>query len=149
MTTPHDVPASKFIERLSKYLKENVEEVHPPAWASAAKTGVQSEKPPQNPNWWYVRAASVLRKVYIHGPIGLERLRADYGGNKGFRVKPEHAAKAGGSSIRKTLQQLEAAGLVQTVTTKGRRMSPKGRKLLQEVAEDLHAIAPHYVRQRE
>jgi small subunit ribosomal protein S19e len=138
LTTPHDVPASKFIERLAKYLKENVEEVHPPAWASAAKTGVQSEKPPQNPNWWYVRGASVLRKVYIHGPIGLERLRADYGGNKGFRVKPEHAAKAGGSSIRKVLQQLEAAGLVQTVTPQGRRMSPKGRKLLQEVAEDLH-----------
>jgi small subunit ribosomal protein S19e len=138
LTTPHDVPASKFIERLSKYLKENVEEVYPPAWASAAKTGVQSEKPPQNPNWWYVRGASVLRKVYIHGPIGLERLRADYGGNKGFRVKPEHATKAGGSSIRKVLQQLEAAGLVQTATTQGRRMSPKGRKLLQEVAEDLH-----------
>lgn len=115
-----------------------MEEVHPPAWASAAKTGVQSEKPPQNPNWWYVRGASVLRKVYIHGPIGLERLRADYGGNKGFRVKPEHAAKAGGSSIRKVLQQLEAAGLVQTASTQGRRMSPKGRKLLQEVAEDLH-----------
>ena len=138
MTTPHDVPASKFIDRLAKYLKENVEEVHPPAWASAAKTGVQSEKPPQNPNWWYVRGASVLRKVYIHGPIGLERLRADYGSVKGFRTKPEHAAKAGGSSIRKVLQQLEAAGLVQTATPQGRRMSPKGRKLLQEVAEDLH-----------
>jgi small subunit ribosomal protein S19e len=138
LTTPHDVPASKFIEKLAKYLKENVEEVQPPTWASAAKTGIHTEKPPQNPNWWYTRGASVLRKVYIHGPIGLEKLRADYGGRKGFRVTPEHAAKAGGSSIRKVLQQLEAAGLIQTVRPQGRKMSPKGRKILQEVAEDLH-----------
>ena len=29
MTTPYDVPAPKFIEKLAKYLKENVDEVHP------------------------------------------------------------------------------------------------------------------------
>jgi len=138
LTTPHDVPASKFIEKLAKYLKENVEEVQPPTWANAAKTGIHTEKPPQNPNWWYIRGASVLRKVYVHGPVGLEKLRADYGGRKGFRVTPEHAAKAGGSNIRKVLQQLEAAGLIQTVRPQGRKMSPKGRKILQEVAEDLH-----------
>ena len=45
--------------------------------------------------------------------------------------------KAGGSNIRKVLQQLEAAGLVQTARPQGRKMTPKGRKLLQEVAEDL------------
>ena len=138
MTTPYDVPASKFIEKLAKYLRENVDEVQPPAWASVAKTGAHVEKQPQNPNWWYIRGASVLRKVYINGPIGIEKLRADYGGRKDFGVKPEHAVKAGGSSVRKILQQLEMAGLIQTVRSQGRIMAPKGRKLLQEVAEDLH-----------
>jgi len=137
LTTPHDVPASEFIEKLAKYLKENVEEVQPPEWASSAKTGIHVEKPPQNPNWWYTRGASVLRKVYINGPIGLEKLRADYGGRKGFRVTPEHAAKASGGNIRKVLQQLETAGLIQTVKPQGRKMSSKGRKLLQEIAGDL------------
>ena len=137
MTTPYDVPASKFIEKLAKYLRENVDEVQPPAWASVAKTGAHVEKQPQNPNWWYIRGASVLRKVYINGPIGIEKLRADYGGRKDFGVKPEHAVKAGGSSVRKILQQLEVAGLIQTVRSQGRIMAPKGRKLLQEVAEDL------------
>ena len=117
MTTPYDVPASKFIDRLAKYLKENIDEVQPPSWASVAKTGMHVEKQPQNPNWWYVRSASVLRKVYVHGPIGLEKLRADYGGRKNFGVKRSHAIKAGGNNIRKVLQQLEAAGLVQTVKT--------------------------------
>ncbi len=137
LTTPYDVPASQFIEKLAKYLRENVDEVQPPAWASMAKTGTHVEKQPQNPNWWYTRSASILRKVYVHGPLGIEKLRADYGGRKDFGTKPEHAVKAGGSNIRKSLQQLEAAGLIQKASPRGRTMAPKGRKLLQEVAEDL------------
>jgi small subunit ribosomal protein S19e len=137
LTTPHDVPASQFIDQLAKYLRENVDEVQPPTWAPFVKTGTHVEKQPQNPNWWYTRSASLLRKVYVHGPIGLERLRADYGGRKNNGVKKAHATKAGGSSIRKALQQLEAAGLIQTVKPSGRKMTPKGRKLMQEVAGDL------------
>jgi small subunit ribosomal protein S19e len=137
LITPYDVPVSQFIEKLAKYLRENIDEVQPPAWASMTKTGTHVEKQPQDSNWWYTRSASILRKVYVHGPIGLERLRADYGGRKDFGVKPEHAVKAGGSNIRKILQQLEAAGLVHAEGSQGRKMSPKGRKLLQEVAEDL------------
>ncbi len=137
MTTPHDVPASKFIDRLSRYIRENVDEVQPPAWATFVKTGTHVEKQPQNPNWWYTRSASILRKIYIHGPIGLENLRSDYGGRKNNGVKKNHVTKAGGSIIRKILQQLESAGLIQTVRPKGRIMTPKGRKLMQEVAGDL------------
>ena len=138
MTSPHDVPAQPFIEKLAKYLKENVDQVQPPAWAAVAKTGSHVEKQPQNPDWWYTRNASILRKIYAHEPIGIEKLRSDYGGRKGFTVKPNHASKSGGSNIRKSLQQLEAAELIQTVTPQGRKMTPKGRKLLQEVASDLH-----------
>jgi small subunit ribosomal protein S19e len=137
LTTPHDVPASKFIDKLAKYLKENIDEVQPLPWASLAKTGSHVEKQPQNPDWWYTRSASILRKVYVHGPIGIEKLRADYGGRKNYGVKPEHAVKAGGSNIRKILQQLETAGLIQTASPHGRKMAPKGRKLLQEVAQDV------------
>ena len=138
LTTPYDVPAQKLIPKVAKYLKENIDQVHPPTWASVAKTGSHVEKQPQNPDWWYTRSASILRKIYAHEPVGLEKLRADYGGRKGFSVKPNHASKSGGSNIRKILQQLEQAGLVQTVKPQGRKMTPKGRKLLKEVAEDLH-----------
>ena len=138
MITPYDVPVTQFIEKLAKYLKENIEEIQPPSWASFAKTGTHVEKQPQDPDWWYTRNASILRKVYVHGPIGLEKLRAQYGGRKDYGVKPEHAVKAIGNIIRKALQQLESAGLVQIVALKGRSMSPKGRKLVKEIAEDLH-----------
>lgn len=73
----------------------------------------------------------------MHGPIGIEKLRAEYGGGKNYTVRPTHAAKSGGSAVRKALQQLEAAKLVETAKPHGRRMTKEGRKLLQELAEDL------------
>jgi small subunit ribosomal protein S19e len=137
LTTPNDVPAFKLIKKLAKYLKENVNAVSPPAWANMAKTGTHVEKQPQDPDWWYVRSASLLRKIYIHGPIGIEKLRADYGGRKNYGVKPEHAAKAGGSSVRKALQQLETAGYIETFKPRGRRLTREGRKVLHELAEEV------------
>jgi small subunit ribosomal protein S19e len=126
-----------LIRKLAKYLKENTDVVTPPAWASVAKTGTHVEKQPQDPDWWYTRSASLLRKIYVHGPVGIEKLRADYGGKKNYGVKPSHATKAGGSNLRKALQQLEAAGYIQTLKPQGRKLTSKGRKLLQEVTEEL------------
>lgn len=137
MITPYDVPASNLIEKVAKYLKENVDEMNPPPWASIVKTGAHVQRQPQNPDWWYVRCASLLRKIYVHGPIGVEKLRAEYGGRKDYGVRPEHAAKASGAIIRKALQQLEAAGLTETFKGRGRRVTREGRKLLRELAEEL------------
>jgi len=137
LITPNDVPASKLIERLAKHMKQNIDQLTPPSWANIVKTGVHVEKQPQNPDWWYIRCASLLRKIYVHGPIGLEKLRADYGGGKGFTVTPYHVAKAGGAILRKALQQLEAAGFVETFETSGRKVTKKGRKLLEELAEEV------------
>jgi len=137
LLTPHDVPASKLIEKLATHLKENVDEVTPPMWASVVKTGAHVQRPPENPDWWYIRCASLLRKIYVHGPVGIERLKAEYGGRKGYGVRPEHAVKAGGAIIRKALQQLEAAGLVETLKPRGRRVTKEGRKLLETLIGEL------------
>jgi len=142
MPTPYDVPADLLIERLAKYLKREVEEVRPPEWAIFVKTGSHAQRPPQDPDWWYVRCASLLRKLYLHGPIGVERLRSMYGGRKDRGHRPEHHRKAGGSIIRKALQQLEAAGLVQKVMNAkghviGRALTPKGRSLLDRIATEV------------
>ena len=136
MITPNDVPASRLIQKVATYLKENVDQVTPPTWASVAKTGTHVEKQPQNSDWWYTRCASVFRKAYVHGPIGIQKLRAEYGGNKGVGQTPEHSAKAGGTVIRKALQQLEAAGFVQKAP-RGRKVTREGKKLLQELSEEV------------
>ncbi|MBS7647659.1 MAG: 30S ribosomal protein S19e [Candidatus Bathyarchaeia archaeon] len=137
MPTPHDVPAQEFIQKLAYYIKGNIDEVKPPPWANVVKTGAHVQRPPENPDWWYIRCASLLRKIYTHGPIGIERLRAEYGGRKDFGVRPEHAVKSGGAIIRKALQQLEEAGLIEKYQNKGRRVTKEGRRLLEEIAEDV------------
>jgi small subunit ribosomal protein S19e len=139
LPTPYDVPASTFIKKLAQYLKDNIDEVKPPPWAAFAKTGAHAERPPQNADWWYIRCASLLRKTYMKGPIGIEHLRSEYGGRKDRGAKPEHTRKGGGSSIRKALQQLEAAGLIETVKGEGRIVSREGRRLLDTLATEILA----------
>ncbi len=129
------VPPRIFVEELARYLKENFGDVvKPPEWALYAKTGSHKERVPDDPDWWYKRCASLLRKLYIHGPVGVERLRTAYGGRKDLGHRREHFQKAGGSAIRKALRQLEAAGLVTRVEGRGRVLTPKGRSLLDKLA---------------
>ncbi|MDH4221569.1 MAG: 40S ribosomal protein S19, partial [Candidatus Bathyarchaeota archaeon] len=107
MPTPYDVPPPALIDRLARYLREEVDAIVPPTWASFVKTGSHARRPPQNPDWWFTRCASLLRKIYVKGPIGIERLRSEYGGRIDEGVRPEHARKGGGAIIRKALQQLQ------------------------------------------
>ena len=137
MTTAYDVPANVLINRLSGYMKENIREIQPADWAGFVKTGSHVERVPQNPDWWYVRSASVLRKLYMNGPVGVSRLRKEYGGRKRRGVRPAHFAKAGGNILRSILQQLEKAGLAQKDGTKGRVVSGKGRSLLDAMSTQI------------
>ena len=141
MVTALEVPPDLLIKRVAEELKK-YPQIRPPVWAYYVKTGVHKELPPQDPNWWYYRAASILRKLYKRGrPVGVERLRTAYGGRLNRGVAPEHFVKGSGSIIRKILQQLEAAGLV-TKVRRGRRilgrtLTPKGRSLLDNIAYEI------------
>ncbi len=138
MVTALEVPADRLIERLAEYLKENVPEVKPPEWAFYVKTGSHKEKPPTNPDWWYYRVASILRKLYKSSePIGIETFRTIYGGRKNYGSAPEHFVKGSGSIVRRILQQLEKARLVRKVKGKGRIITPQGRALLDRLAYEV------------
>ena len=137
MTTAYDVPADVLIDRLSGYFKENVRDLQPPEWSGYVKTGSHVERVPQNPDWWYVRSASIIRKLYMNGPVGVSRLRKEYGGRKRRGVRPAHFAKAGGNIIRTILQQLEQAGLAQKQGVKGRTVTGKGRSLLDAMSTQI------------
>lgn len=137
MPTPYDVPASVLIERLARYLKEEVDAIVPPAWSSFVKTGSHTQRPPQNPDWWFTRCASLLRKIYVKGPIGIERLRSEYGGRIGLGTRPAHVRKGGGAIIRKALQQLQAAGLVEPLRNRGRVVTREGRQLLERFSAEI------------
>ncbi len=135
MVTARDADSQKLIEALKEEMKK-IKEIQPPEWSLYVKTGMSRERPPEQEDWWYIRSAAVLRKIYFNGPIGAQRLRRAYGGKKNRGHKPEHFYPGSGSIVRKVLQQLEAAGLVKT-KKRGRMISPKGQKLLDNTAHRL------------
>ncbi len=128
------VEADKLIEKLSKEF-EKMEEMKPPEWAKFVKTGMCKERPPSQKNWWYIRSASILRKLSLGKPIGISRMRKVYGGRKRRGHKPEHKYIASGSVIREILHQLEKAGFVKTEKGKGRMVTAKGKLFLKEIAK--------------
>jgi small subunit ribosomal protein S19e len=141
MVTVYDVPPQQLIEKVAEELKNRG--LKQPDWAPFVKTGVHRERKPDQEDWWYIRAASVLRKVYLQGPIGVSRLRVIYGGRKSRGHKPERFCRGSGSIIRKILQELERLELVekQKEGKKGRKISPKGRSFLDNMAKKVSESA--------
>ena len=125
-----------LIEKTAAKLKD-MEEIYPPKWAQYVKTGIHREKRPVNPDWWYHRSAAVLRKVYIHGPIGVMRLSAMFGGKVDRGSKRYHPARASRSIIQTVLVQLENAGFVVKDGKKGRKISPAGQKFLDNTSYEV------------
>lgn len=133
-----EVKTSDLIDNTVKQLKQ-ISEIKAPEWSKFVKTGAGRERPPVNQDWWYVRAASILRKIYILGPIGTNKLRRKYGGNKNMGHKPERFYPASGKIIRTILQQLEKAGLIEKTKKEnhhGRILTAKGKSLLDKKWQD-------------
>lgn len=137
MVSAHDVPSARLIPALAEQMK-SVSAVQEPDWARYVKTGSHAERPPASSDWWFTRAASLLRKLYLHGPVGLSDLERAYGGSKALHYFPKHHRDAGGSNIRRILKQLEQAELV-SKTPKGRVLSSKGRAMLDKVSREVFA----------
>ena len=136
MAKAYDIPADELIMKLAEQLKKD-KRIESPGWAAFVKTGAHVEKIPHNKDWWYTRCASLLRKVYIHGPIGISDLKSEYGGRKQIGYKLSHHKDAGGAIIRKALQQLEVAGYI-VKKNKGRLVSEEGMKRIDRVATELY-----------
>jgi small subunit ribosomal protein S19e len=136
MTHPNDVPPSALLPRLATELRTR-QSVDPPPWAQFVKTGVHKERAPTQADWWYLRSASVLRKIYLQGYVGIARLSAEYGGKRDRGSAPYHARSGSRSVLREIVHQLEKSGLVQRYKTKGRRVSPEGAKLLDSVSREV------------
>jgi small subunit ribosomal protein S19e len=133
MVTVYDVESNKLIEKAAEKLKGM--KIAKPAFVGMVKSGAHAERPPQQDNFWYIRCASILRQAYVNDAVGISRLRRHYGGRKRRGLRPERHVPAGGSTIRKAMQELEKAGLL-IKEKNGRMLSPKGRKFLDMVAKE-------------
>ena len=142
MAKVYDVPADMLIEKLANILKN--EDIPAPSWIPFVKTGAHADKPPQDREWWHTRCASILRKIYLYGPIGINDLRNDYGGGKPSGYGAAHHKDAGGAIIRNAIHGLEKLGYVEKVEKKGRVVSKQGMQKLDRLAtEILNELIPN------
>ena len=144
-----DVPADLLIPKVAEQLRKT-SQVSPPSWTLFVKTGAHAQRTPQIRDWWLVRCSSILRKIYLKGPLGLKDLASEYGGRRKTSYKGPFHRDAGRSIIRKALQQLEAADLVVKKGMKGRVLTPKGMSLLDktstQIAKELESDNPSIAR---
>lgn len=137
MATIYDVPADALIEATAERLADRIEE---PAWVEFSKAGTHKELPPVQDDFWFVRSASLLRRVAQEGPIGVERLATQYGGKgKGSnRYQSRPGSHEGGSRniIRTSLQEMEDENLVETAQGEGRRITDEGHAFLVNIVEE-------------
>ena len=135
MAKVYDVPADILINRLSEILKK--EDIPSPDWASFVKTGTHADKPPQNSEWWHIRCASILRKIYLHSPASIKELRSMYGGGKPVGYGTAHHRDASGAIIRNAVHALEKLGYIEKVEKKGRVLTKQGTKKLDVLATEI------------
>ena len=135
MVSVRGVSAEKLVSVLKEELKK-VQEIQPPSWSRFVKSGVSRERPPEQEDFWYIRAASLMRRIYLEGPVGVSKLRTFYGGRKQLGHRPPHFRKSSGNILRKLLQQLEKAGFVEKADKKGRKITSKGVKVLNKVSKE-------------
>ncbi|KAL2943721.1 40S ribosomal protein S19-1, partial [Bienertia sinuspersici] len=47
-------------------------------WTDIVKTGVLKELAPIDPDWYYIRATSMARRIYLRGGLGVGAFRRIY-----------------------------------------------------------------------
>lgn len=130
-----DKNPNEVIEKTAKQL-ESV--ITMPEWALFVKTSHGKDRVPSRDDWYFVRSAAILRKIYIDGPLGVSKLRTKFGSKKNRGSKPEKFVRASGKIIRSIVQQLEKAELIKQVEKgvhKGRVITDKGKSFIDKAAK--------------
>ncbi|KAI3413434.1 40S ribosomal protein S19G [Globodera pallida] len=150
-TSVKDVDQHEIVQSVATFLKKSGK-IKLPDWVDLVKLGKNKELAPINPDWYYVRVASMARRLYIRSPTARPRnfilycfflknfyfLFYVYGGNKRRGVAPNHFSKASGAVIRKALQSLEELKWVEKdAATGGRKLTKQGQKDLDRIASQL------------
>jgi small subunit ribosomal protein S19e len=128
-----DVAASDFIKSYAEHLK-NSDKFDLPVWADTVKTGVFKELAPYGDDWYYIRAASIARKVYLRPGTGIGQLQKWYGGSYRRGARSSHFRKAASGVLRSVLIQLEDMKVVEKVENGGRRVTVVGQQDLDRIA---------------
>ena len=119
--------------KLAEQLKK-ISEFKAPEWSLYVKSGSGKERPSEEEDFWEKRAASILRQLYIKKVVGVNKLKTRYGNKKNRGQRRSKFKKGSGKIIRVILQQAESAGLVEKAQKPGRKLTAKGKELVERAA---------------
>ncbi|MEX0920194.1 MAG: 40S ribosomal protein S19 [Candidatus Pacearchaeota archaeon] len=136
----YDLESQDYNLKLAEALKK-IPEFKKPAWIEFVKSGSGKSRPIDDEDFWYKRAASILRQVYKRKIVGVNRLKNRYGSKKERGARPEKFRKSGGKIIRSILQQSDKAEFteiakdIKGVRSKrpGRQITEKGKKFMESI----------------
>merc|ERR1712072_418171 len=140
--TVKDVPAKEFIESFARHLKKG-NKIKMPEWVTYYKTACFKDLAPYDPDWLYIRAASIAYQLYMRGKVGVNTLRKHYSGKHRRGTRTEHSRLTAGKCIRYCLLELEKAQFVGkmsmeqedgTTTHHGKALTKKGTTDMDRIA---------------
>merc|ERR1712036_195403 len=134
-TTVKDVPADQFIKKCAEFLKRQPK-FQVPKWADLVKTGHFKELAPYDEDWFYVRAASIARKLYLRQKTGVGALTKVYGGADRRGTRPSHFTTSSSKIVRHICQQLETMKppILKKHPDGGRVITDEGQRALDSIA---------------
>ncbi|MEM0132321.1 30S ribosomal protein S19e [Acidiplasma sp.] len=133
MVNVKEVPAEALISEIVNEFKSRNVEI--PEWTKFLKDGKGKEKSWTQPDWYYTRLASILRKIYIKGNIGISRMSQEYGSRQDRGTKRYHPVQSSRFIIRYMFHALETMGYVKKDKA-GRVLTPAGQALLDKASRD-------------
>ncbi len=140
MNAIYEIEAQEYNKKLAEALKK-IPEFEVPEWVYFVKSGAAKERPIDDDDFWFKRAASILKQIYKKKIVGTQRLRTKYGSKKNRGYAPEEFRKAGGKIIRTILQQSDKAGFTEIAEpVKGIRERKPGRKLTEKGKSFLEGV---------
>ncbi|XP_065721359.2 small ribosomal subunit protein eS19B [Drosophila suzukii] len=131
--TVKDVDQQVLTKNLAAFLKKSGK-VLVPEQADYIKTAKFKETGPTDADWFYIRCASIMRHLYLRSPSGVAVLTKVYGGRKRNGVHPSKYCRSSDGCIRKALQALEIARMVEKHPDGGRKLTSLGQRDLDRIA---------------
>merc|ERR1712025_1036591 len=108
-----------------------------PDWVDIVKNGRRNELSPYDDDWYYTRAASVARHLYIRSPVGVGSFTKIYGARKRNGTAPSHFMRSSQSVSRRVLQALEEMTLVEKDANGGRKLTSQGRRDMDRIVAQI------------
>uniref|UniRef100_G3NGV6 Small ribosomal subunit protein eS19 n=1 Tax=Gasterosteus aculeatus aculeatus TaxID=481459 RepID=G3NGV6_GASAC len=112
-----------------------------PDWVDLVKLGKHKELAPSDENWFYIRAASTVRHLYLRGGAGVGSMTKIYGGRQRNGVCPAHFSVGSKNVARKVLQALELLKMIEKDPNGGRRVTSQGTRDLDRIAGQVSAAS--------